>query len=587
MGKEKVRKMFILITVGFLLLTLGIHARADEPHYEPETILITEIDNEHMIMPFGAECPGGSLGGSGSTLNGWMTISGHRYFFVNGVRRTGWFQEGAAWFFFNPPAGTSGHSGSIPVGRMRTGWLQRGSAWYFLNPTAGTSGHNSNHVVGRMQTGWLQRGNAWYFLNPAAGSAGHNPNRAHGRMLTGWLHRNGNYYFLNPAAGVAGHNPSQAYGRMQTGLLQRGSNRFFLHTTSGRMQTGWVNRSGHYYFFNPVSGVAGHDRTHSHGAMLTGWLQRNSNMYFLNLTSGRMQRGWLAHNGNSYFFNNSGRMQTGWVNTDGHRFFMNSAGRMQRGWIQTGGHHYYLHTASGRLQTGWFTTGGQQFFSNPLSGHPAHRSELPGGARRTGRVATTGIRDRSGDPHSVGEVHDFNSNGVWLGQVNDPGRHMNLWWPRRASGATRISLPVFRFSNDWHDPMMRGIDNWNNSAANIVFYTDGNSPNRVHAIPAEWSELGILNWTRSLSLTNETTMTRFELTMNTRTISNHVNNNIGFTLDNVIESVMTHELGHVISLQDNPAGVSDNGSIMNHRRIRNTITRPTNFDVQSVNMIYN
>ena len=326
MKRKKFSKgVIFLAAVLSLLLVFGIRGSAEE-----DEIMIIDEGLE-LFMPFGPECGGIVVGGggSGTALNGWFNINGARYFFVNGVRRTGWFQQGSAWFFLNPPAGTSGHNPNHTIGRMQTGWLQRGSAWYFLNPAAGTSGHNTREDVGRMQRGWLQRGSAWYFLNPAAGSAGHNPNRAYGRMLTGWLSRNGNYYFLNPAAGTSGHNPNQAYGRMQVGLLQRGSNRYFLHTTSGRMQTGWVNRSGHYYFFNPASGVAGHNRDRPHGVMLTGWLSRNSNWYFLDTTSGRMQRGWLRTGGDWFFLNNSGRMQTGTITLNGFSYTLNSSGRLQ------------------------------------------------------------------------------------------------------------------------------------------------------------------------------------------------------------------------------------------------------------------
>jgi len=47
---------------------------------------------------------------------------------------------------------------------------------------------------------------------------------------------------------------------------------------------------------------------------------------------------------------------------------------------------------------------------------------------------------------------------------------------------------------------------------------------------------------------------------------------------------MAHELGHVVGLRDNPTGGTS--SLMNGNRNRNTITRPTTFDIQSVNMLY-
>ena len=78
--------------------------------------------------------------------------------------------------------------------------------------------------------------------------------------------------------------------------------------------------------------------------------------------------------------------------------------------------------------------------------------------------------------------------------------------------------------------------------------------------------------------------------MYSETITNHVNNR-GYNLINVVENVMTHELGHVMGLRDGTSGSplsgSHNGSVMNSNRSRNRCDVPTNFDVTSVRMIYN
>jgi len=54
-----------------------------------------------------------------------------------------------------------------------------------------------------------------------------------------------------------------------------------------------------------------------------------------------------------------------------------------------------------------------------------------------------------------------------------------------------------------------------------------------------------------------------------------------------VTNVFEHELGHVLGLGDNPNGVgSSNGSVMNSARNRNTVPGITQFDVQSVNWLY-
>ena len=169
---------------------------------------------------------------------------------------------------------------------------------------------------------------------------------------------------------------------------------------------------------------------------------------------------------------------------------------------------------------------------------------------------------------------------------------MNLWWPRTAFGATTsITYQPFNFNLSWQPGMAQGVQNWNTSNASVNFQPNANSNNTVRVLNGnDWEALGRLRSHRSTSLTAESTTVRFELELNVRTINAHVNNNPNWSRHNVIESIMTHELGHTIALIDNPTGGggrASNGSIMNQGRNRNVLTRPTNFDVISVNMIYN
>ena len=59
----------------------------------------------------------------------------------------------------------------------------------------------------------------------------------------------------------------------------------------------------------------------------------------------------------------------------------------------------------------------------------------------------------------------------------------------------------------------------------------------------------------------------------------------GFSLNNIIQGVFAHELGHSLGLKDNPS-TTLNLSLMNQDRNRNIVTEPTSFDAISVNMLY-
>ena len=127
--------------------------------------------------------------------------------------------------------------------------------------------------------------------------------------------------------------------------------------------------------------------------------------------------------------------------------------------------------------------------------------------------------------------------------------------------------------------MNRGRLNWNNSLANVQFFENSTSNNRVFVEPHRWTALGRIYY-RSWSGHE---LRRFDIYMNSRTIPESPT----FNSPNFISSVFAHELGHAVGLRDNPVGGSPgNGSIMSSSRNRNIIAGPTAFDIISINILY-
>jgi len=154
-------------------------------------------------------------------------------------------------------------------------------------------------------------------------------------------------------------------------------------------------------------------------------------------------------------------------------------------------------------------------------------------------------------------------------------RHLGFRWPN-------VTVPMrnFNYNTVWQPAMLTGINNWNTRNTPITFQTNTTSSNTITASRFDDEWYGLISYQRNL-LGLGSSITRFDISLNARTIANSATNTSNF-----ITSVFAHELGHVIGLSDNPSNTAPNGSIMNQSRNRNTLTVPTTFDVESVNMLY-
>lgn len=94
-------------------------------------------------------------------LNGWVTINGKYYYYINNVKQTGWLKLSGKWYYLGK------------TGEMQTGWAYVNNQWYYLNKTTGV-----------MMTGWLYDSGNWYYLNSS------------GSMVTGWQKINGKWYYF-------------------------------------------------------------------------------------------------------------------------------------------------------------------------------------------------------------------------------------------------------------------------------------------------------------------------------------------------------------------------------------------------------
>ena len=138
-------------------------------------------------------------------------------------------------------------------------------------------------------------------------------------------------------------------------------------------------------------------------------------------------------------------------------------------------------------------------------------------------------------------------------------------------GSSTIDIKTYSFNVPWSYAADQSRASWNNSGAGITFnvnsslntlnlYSDSTDNKYGYMIP--------------ISISGDT-LVQFEIYLNRATIISDATN-----LDNFIQSVLVHELGHTIWLEDNP--VTSSASIMKYSRDRNSMISPSPYDVSNV-----
>lgn len=100
-----------------------------------------------------------------SVWNGWVADGDYWYYYVEGVKKTGWLEDpenSAKWFYLDPTKG----------GAMSTGWIEVSGVDYYMNPANGQSGHDANLPGGQMtRSKWVAGGSKWYYIKESGAMA--------------------------------------------------------------------------------------------------------------------------------------------------------------------------------------------------------------------------------------------------------------------------------------------------------------------------------------------------------------------------------------------------------------------------------
>jgi len=134
-------------------------------------------------------------------------------------------------------------------------------------------------------------------------------------------------------------------------------------------------------------------------------------------------------------------------------------------------------------------------------------------------------------------------------------------------------IKPWNYNSQWQEPMDNSLSSWNSASSKVNITKNNNASAYVTA--AQYDE----DWYGLYTYSFIPLFRTFNIKLNARTIAADASNRPNF-----IRSVFVHELGHSLSLADNP-NTSQN-SIMKYSRNRNTLYTPQSYDITDVNSFY-
>ena len=128
-------------------------------------------------------------------------------------------------------------------------------------------------------------------------------------------------------------------------------------------------------------------------------------------------------------------------------------------------------------------------------------------------------------------------------------------------------------STEWNSLIIESANEWNNSVGtNITVTSTSNSVYTCQVISSSESWLGQTIFPQTPDGIIESAMIQ-------------INSSLCTGSNNAKKSTITHEIGHLLGLSDNPP-IDDNASLMNHTRNRNTVYVPQPYDIYNVKYVY-
>ena len=158
-----------------------------------------------------------------------------------------------------------------------------------------------------------------------------------------------------------------------------------------------------------------------------------------------------------------------------------------------------------------------------------------------------------------------------------PVSHATYW--NGGMWLASFSVKPYSYNNQWQPGMDAALASWNatSTKATITKSTSGKGTIYASSYPDSWFGMYAYSGPRDASRT-------FTIKLNSRTIVAQQKSYPGSGHKNWVTAVFVHELGHALSLADNPSTTS--ASIMKYRNDYTNWVNPQGYDINDVRSTY-
>lgn len=382
------------------------------------------------------------------TGNGWRLLSWGRVYLVNDKPIIDdWKQIGNAWYYFNEygEAVCDDYcwiNDKVYVfdvdGKMCTsGWFKAWGEDFYVDAN-GVAATGLKTIGGKQylfsSSGWLYGSGVHYFEGTYYWINADGSVRA--TVKEGWNQIGSKWYYMRDGEMLQNRllwEDDVCYGfgsdyAMCTNGVKYAWGDYYMFDANGKILTGWQKFDGKWYYANPETDdpyiitngtywIDGKEYLFKDGSLFIGSTMMWGSYYTTDsngvvISETYMQEGW-NYTGDGYYYQKNGQAYTGWV---GDYYVEHGSMRINER-IEYAGKYYWLGADGRYIKSGWYQLPFGQYIYANANGTLKCSEWLKLGNKYYYFYDIYMLQ--STIEHIDGHWHEFDENGVWLGQLNE------------------------------------------------------------------------------------------------------------------------------------------------------------------------